>query len=86
MHMLDNKYSRNIQGVPKKITFKHIIQFLSLGGVFLGVKNNSDNFGNQKNIRLLSKILSKQTLFIRKMQKFWCFFELNGHVKNEKLF
>ena len=31
----------NIQDVPKKIIFKLIFEFLSLGGVFLGVKNNS---------------------------------------------
>ena len=46
-------------GCPKKIRFKPIFEFLTLGGVFLGVKNNSKNFGNKKNIRLLSKILSK---------------------------
>jgi len=32
----------------KKITFKLIFEFLSLGGVFLGVKNNSKKFGNKK--------------------------------------
>ena len=56
-------------------------EFLTLGGVFLGVKNNSKNFGNKKNIRLLSKILSKLTLFIRKMLKFWCFYELIAMAK-----
>ena len=50
---------QNLQGVPKKIRFKPIFEFLTLGGVFLGVKNNSKNFGNKKNIRFLSKILSK---------------------------
>ena len=42
----------------KKIIFKLIFEFLSLGGVFLGVKNNSRNFGNPKNTRLFCKILS----------------------------
>ena len=48
----------HLQGVPKKIIFKLIFEFLSLGGVFLGVKNNSKNFGSKRNIRFLSKILS----------------------------
>ena len=39
-----------LQGVSKKIIFKLIFEFLSLGGLFLGVKNNSKNFGNKKNI------------------------------------
>ena len=30
-----------LQGVPEKIIFKLIFEFLSLGRVFLGVKNNS---------------------------------------------
>ena len=64
-HLLSIK---KLQGVPKKVIFKLIFAFLSLGGVFLGVKNNSKNFGNKKNVRLLSKILSKWTLFIRKIQ------------------
>ena len=37
-----------LQGVPKKMWFKPIFEFLTLGGVFLGVKNNSKNFGNKK--------------------------------------
>ena len=55
--------------------FKPIFEFMTLEGVFLGVKNNSKNFGNKKNIRLFSKILSKGTLLIRKMQTFWRFYE-----------
>jgi len=31
------------------------------GGVFLGVKNNSKSFGNNKNIRFLGKIFSECT-------------------------
>ena len=74
----------SLQGVPKKIWFKLIFEFLTMGRVFLGVKNNSKNFGNKKIIRLLSKILSKLTLFIRKMQKFWCFYELIAMSRMEK--
>ena len=48
-----------LQGVPKKIGLLSSFEFLDLGGVFLGVKNNSKNFGNKKNIGLYSKILSK---------------------------
>ena len=63
-------------GCPKKNGDSERFWVFDLGGVFLGVKNNSKNFGNKKNIRLFSKILSiKWTLFIRKMQTFWCFYE-----------
>ena len=55
-----------LQGVPKKIGILSSFDFLGLGGVFLGVKNNSKNFGNKKNIGLFSKILSKWTLFYSK--------------------
>ena len=60
---------KNIQGVPKKVSVKPTLEFQNLGGVFLGVKNNSKNFENKKNSRLFSKILSKWTLFVRKLQK-----------------
>ena len=54
--------------------------------MFLGVKNNNKRtLGDKKNIRLFSKILSKWTLFIIKMQNFGVFMS-NGHVKNGKLF
>ena len=45
-------------GCPKKMPCKSIVEFKTLGGVFLGVKNNSENFV-EKNIELLIKILSK---------------------------
>ena len=61
-------------------------EFLTLEGLFLGVKNNSKNSGNKKNTRLFSKILSKWTLFIKKMQKIFVFLRVDGHVKNGKLF
>ena len=50
---------QHLQGVPKKVWFKLNFEFLNLGRVFLGVKNNSRNFENKKNNKLLSKILSK---------------------------
>ena len=37
-----------LQGVPKKIGILSSFEFLGLGGVFLGVKNNAKNFGNKK--------------------------------------
>ena len=63
LRLLNSQY---LQGVPKKIWFKPIFEFLTLRGVFLGVKNNSKNFGNKKNIWLFSKILSKWTLYYSK--------------------
>ena len=46
------RYCTNIhselQGVPKKMSLLSGFEFLTLGGVFLGVKNNSKNFGNKK--------------------------------------
>ena len=66
-------YALELTGCPKKMLLLSSFEFLTLGRVFLGVKNNSKNFGNKKNIILLSKILSKLTLFIRKMQKVWWF-------------
>ena len=41
-----NSAELKIQGVPKRIIFKLIFEFLSMRGVFLGVKNNSKKFGN----------------------------------------
>ena len=73
-----------LQGVPKKIVILSGFEFLTLGGVFLGVKNNSKNSGNKKNIRLFSKILSKWTLFIKNMQKILCFYELMAMLRMEK--
>ena len=37
----------NLQGVPKKMVIWKGFEFWTLGGVFLGVKNNSKNFGNK---------------------------------------
>ena len=58
-----------IQGVPKKVSVKPNLELQNLGGVFLGVKNNSKNFGNQKISRLFSKIFIKWTLFVKKIEK-----------------
>ena len=46
-------------GCPKKMVILSGFEFLTLGGVFLGVENNSKNSGNKKDIWLFSKILSK---------------------------
>ena len=37
-----------LQGVPKRMLLLSGFEFLTFGGVFLGVKNFSKNFGNQK--------------------------------------
>ena len=42
-------------GCPKKIRLKAIFEFLSLGREFLGVRNNSKNFGNKKILGCLAK-------------------------------
>ena len=60
----------NLQGVPKKMVIMSGFEFLTLRGVFLGVKDNSKNYGTLKNIRLFSKILSKTTLFYSKSSNF----------------
>ena len=44
-----------LQSVPKKVSVKPIFEFQTLGGVFLGVKNNSKNFENQKKVDSLAK-------------------------------
>ena len=74
-------YTKYVQGVPKKISLQLLFKFLSMGGVFLGVKNNSLSFENKKNYRLLSKILSKWTLFVRKRQKIMGFQEIMALLK-----
>ena len=57
-------------GCPKKNYLLAHFWVSELGrGVFRG-KNNSKNFGNKKNIRLFSKILSKWTLFCSKSSIF----------------
>ena len=40
--------ANNDTGCPKKIWFKPIFEFLTLGGVLLGVKNDFKNFGGKK--------------------------------------
>ena len=75
-----------IQGVPKKIGILSSFEFLGLGGVFLGVKNNSKNFGNKKNIGLYSKILSRWAFFSEKNAENFAISWVYGHVKNGKHF
>ena len=55
------------------MSIKPIFEFQTMGGVFLGVKNNSKNFENKKNIGLFSKILSKWTLFYSKFRMSVCY-------------
>ena len=38
----------NYRVSQKKMVIQKVFEFLTLGGVFLGVKNNSKNFGNKK--------------------------------------
>ena len=40
---------------PKNMLLLSGFEFLTFGGVFLGVKNNPKNFGNQKILSCLAK-------------------------------
>ena len=60
--------------------------FLTLGGVFLGVKNNSKDSGTKKNIGSYTKILSKCAFLIRKMLKILPFYELMAMLIIENIF
>ena len=44
-----------LQGVPKKMVIQKGFEFLTLGGVFLGVKNNSKSSGTKKILGCLAK-------------------------------
>ena len=57
-----------LQGVPKKMVFREGFQFLTLGGVFLGVKNNSKNFGTQINRRTFITFKQAEKLKSQKMK------------------
>ena len=47
--MLHNQETEeDLPGAPQKISFLSGFEFLTLGGVFFGVKNNSKNFENKK--------------------------------------
>ena len=73
MHFFEFNMSNQLQlqGVPKKMHLLSSFEFLTLGEVFLGVKNNSYLIlWEQKKYRVaFSKILSKLTLFVRKRQE-----------------
>ena len=75
-----------LQGVPKKIGILSCFEFLYLGGVFLGVKNNSENFGNKKYIGFYRKILSKWAFFIIKKQKILPLYEFMAMIRMENFF
>ena len=46
--LLTNFQRLQLQGVPKKIGLLSCFEFLGLGGVIIGVKNNSKNSGTEK--------------------------------------
>ena len=68
---------------PKKMLFNPIFEFQTLGGEFLWVKNNSKN---KKDKRLFNKIISKWTLFVRKIQKIMWFFDFMAMLRMEIFF
>ena len=60
--------SQILQGVPKKMSLLSGFEFLTLWGVFLGVKNNSKNFGNKKIYGCLPKFCVNSPCFIKVLQ------------------
>ena len=84
-------WNTKIYRVSQKLHLLSSFEFLTLGGVFTGVKNNSKNFGNKKNIRLFSKILSKWTLLYSKSSNFlefsWLyqFQKVKNHLKSQNI-
>ena len=60
-------------GCPKKMVIRKGFEFLTLGGVFLGVKNNSKNFGNKKILGCLAKFWVKGPCFIENIPIFFNF-------------
>ena len=67
--MLSGYKSQKYTGCPKKMSIKPIFEFQTLGGVFLGVKNNSKNFGNKKIVGSLAKFWIKQGPFTQNFAK-----------------
>ena len=68
---LENKYIYQLstgQGVPKRMLLLLGFEFLTLGGMFLGVRNSSKNFGNQNILGCLIQNLF-MTLSVSKCQK-----------------
>ena len=66
----------NLQGVPKKIWFKPIFEFMILEGGSLGVKNNSKNFGNKKILSCLAKFWVNGSCLVLNLPiflSFYCF-------------
>ena len=70
-----------LQGVPKKMWFKPIFEFLTLGVVFSGVKNNSNNFGNK-----IKKKWRKMDFIRSKLQKLLWFYEFMAKFGMENFF
>ena len=46
--IMEARLTNDPTGCPKKMALLSSFEFLGLGGVFLGVKNTSKNFGNKK--------------------------------------
>ena len=63
-------------GCPKKMVIQKGFEFLTLEGVFLGVKNNSKNFGNKKILGCLAKFWVNGPCFIENLTIFLSFYDL----------
>ena len=77
---------KNTTGWPKKNGDSERFWVCDLGRVFLGVKNNSENFGNKKYIGFYRKILSKWAFFIIKKQKILPLYEFMAMIRMENFF
>ena len=64
-----------LQGVPKKMWFKPIFEFMTFEGVFSGVKNNSKNFGNKKILDCLAKFWVNGPCFVQNLPFFLSFYK-----------
>ena len=62
--------------VSKKMLLLSSFEFLTLGGVFLGVKNDSKNFGNKKILGCLAKFWVNGHYLSEKCRKFCDFISL----------
>ena len=69
-----------VQGVPKRMLLLSGFEFLTFGGVFLGVKNNPKNFGNQKILGCLAKIWIKGHSLIQNLPIFFNFHDFDSLI------
>ena len=72
-------------GCPKKMSLLPGFEFLTLGGVFLGVKNTSKNFGNKK-YKVVLQSFDLMDIFYPKNTENFVVLRIYGHIKDGKHF